>query len=102
MVMSRQDAEDALNLAKQNLNTADELAEVYNRISGILDDQNRSISAYMNSQKMINDYKRKESLLNNEIAKGKSKINEFLKAGIDLDDDRILLLKKELEILEKL
>jgi len=101
MAMNRQDAEDALNLARQNLNTAEQLTDVYNRLSGILDDQNRSISSYENAQKIINEKKKEEIFLTEQLEKGKKRINEFLAAGIALDDERIKLLQQELELYEQ-
>jgi hypothetical protein len=93
--------EEALNLAIQNLNTAEQLTDVYNRLSGILDDQNRSISSYQNSQKIINQYKKTESLLTTEIQKGIDEINRLKAAGIAQDDARLKKLDDELKSYEK-
>jgi hypothetical protein len=63
----QQQAEENLNTAIQNVNTAKELEEVYNRLGSILEDQNRTLSSYKNSQKEITRLKQNEKTLTQQI-----------------------------------
>ena len=74
--MNPQQAQEALNLSIQNLNTAEQLSEVYDRLSGILEDQNKSISSYQNAQKIIKEYKKTELLFTKQIDKATEEINK--------------------------
>ena len=101
MAMKRKDAEDALNLSIQNLNNAEQLSDVYSRLSSILEDQNRSISSYQNSQKIINEYKRNELLFDKQIKKAQDEINRLTEAGIAINDIRLKQLDDELKSYQK-
>jgi len=101
MAMNRQEAEDALNLSIQNLNNAEQLSDVYSRLSGILEDQNRSISSYQNTQKIINEYKRNELLFDKQIKKAQDEINRLTEAGIAINDIRLKQLDDELKSYQK-
>jgi hypothetical protein len=59
--------EEILSTSIQNLNTAEQLSDVYSRLSNILEDQNKSISSYENAQKIIKEYKKTELLFRHKI-----------------------------------
>jgi hypothetical protein len=75
--MTPQDAERNLNIAIQNVNTAKELEEVYNRLGSILEDQNRTLSSYKNSQKEITRLKQQEGTLTNQIEQANEEIKKI-------------------------
>ena len=105
--MTPQDAERNLNNAIQNVNTAKELEEVYSRLSSILEDQNRTLSSYKNSQKEITKLKQNEKTLTQQIEESNEeilKIETALKgtAGYigSIHEKNVLLLKEQVKSYE--
>ena len=93
--------EEILRTSIQNLNTAEQLSEVYDRLSGILEDQNKSISSYKNAQKIINEYKKTELLFTTQIGKAKKEIDKLTGSILDTDIERLRLLNEEVKSYEK-
>ena len=71
--------EERLALLAQQVNSANDLADIEERLSGILQEQNKSISNYISARKEINRLSTQESL----IKKTQKKIADELKAVED-------------------
>jgi hypothetical protein len=89
--------EERLALLAQQVNSANDLEEVYQRLGGILEQQNKSISGFLNAQREVVRLSRQESL----IEKTRKQIKDELEVLDVVDDvDTISELEEELEELE--
>jgi hypothetical protein len=68
--------EERLALLAQQVNSANDLADIYERLSGILEQQNKSISGYLSAQKEVFRLAKQESL----IKKTQKQITDELEA----------------------
>jgi hypothetical protein len=93
--------EEILSTSIQNLNTAEQLSQVYDRLSGILEDQNKSISSYENAQKIIKEYKKTELLFTTQIEKATKEIDRLKDSILDTDIERLKLLDEEVKSYQK-
>jgi len=93
--------EEILSTSIQNLNTAEQLSQVYERLSGILEDQNKSISSYENAQKIIKEYKKNELLFTTQIEKAEAEILKLTGSILDTDIERLRLLNEEVKSYQK-
>jgi hypothetical protein len=107
MALTPQEAAERLKNIQQELNTAKQLAEIYDSMSGILEEQNRSISSFMNSQKRINTLKNQDKNLTDLINKGNKEYNKLYSAltanGRQLlreEEERLDILKQQIKAYE--
>ena len=107
MALSPQDAADRLKNIQQELNTAKQLAEIYDSIGGILEEQNRSISSFMDSQKRINILKNQDKNLTDLITKGNKEYKELYNALTEngraltaVEQQRLDILKEQIKVYE--
>jgi hypothetical protein len=107
MALTPQDAAERLKNIQQELNTAKQLAEIYDSIGGILEEQNRSISSFFQTQKRINLLKSQDKNLTDLINKGNAEYDKLYKAltvnGRILTQEeqkRLDILKEQIKVYE--
>jgi hypothetical protein len=74
------EALERLRLLAEQVNAANDLADIYSRLSGIIDEQNQSISGYISAQKEVIRLSIKEVTLNRTIKQLDDEILEITRA----------------------
>ena len=97
--MSKDEALERLELIQKEMNEAKKLADIYESLGPILEQQNRSISSFRDSQKKITSLQRENKNLSQLIKKGNEEIEQIQQSLVNLTDEES---KKAEEILQKL
>jgi hypothetical protein len=99
---------ERLRLLAEQVNAANDLADVYSRLGGIIDQQNQSISGYVSAQKEAIRLLLKEVTLNRTIAQltheievGEQAIVGLLGDELDASQANLNVLQKKLATLQK-
>lgn len=92
--------EERLALLAQQVNSANDLADIQERLSGILQEQNKSISGYLSAQREINRLSIQESLIKRTQKKIKDEleaVDEAIRRGLIRQTAEIIRQKALLE-----
>jgi hypothetical protein len=106
--MSKDEALERLELIQKEMNEAKKLADVYSSLGPILEQQNRSISSFLDSQKKVNLLNRENKNLSQLIKQGNEEIEKIQKSLVNLTDEEarkseeiLQNLNKKIEVYEK-
>jgi len=102
--------EERLKALAETITSANELADVYNRVSSILSEQNSSINGFLNTQNSINERLRQRTTLEKTILSLKKEEEEIIayiekrerEGGLamsQIEHERIKLLKQRITLL---
>ena len=99
--MTPDEALERLRLIQQEVNEAKQLADIYSSLGPMLQEQNRSISSFFQTQKRINGLIEEEKNLTKLIAKSNDEIDNLKNSIVGLTGDELEEAKKILENLTK-
>jgi hypothetical protein len=99
--MTPDKALERLRLIQQEVNEAKQLADIYSSLGPMLQEQNRSISSFFQTQKRINGLIEEEKNLTKLIAKSNDEIDNLKNSIVGLTGDELEEAKKILENLTK-